>query len=733
VHGVERPHPGLLGEALDHLVAHLGLEVLSAHVAARGGPLVRLVPELGRRVEVPVAASSGDAESDRYLLFGSVVDLLARAAGVGPTLVVFDDLHWADRSSVQLLRHVVSDPALAGVLVLATYRQTHVTAGHPLVEVIAALRREEGVHFVDLGGLDDLELLGLLEAIAGHELAEQGLVLRDALLAETDGNPFFTLEILRHLTESGLFRQDDEGRWAAAVDLRETGLPVSVRQVVGQRVANLGEPVERILRQAAVIGRDFDLDLLATVTDTDPDALLDLLEPAVAAAVVINVEGDRFSFAHALIEHALYHDLVPARRARAPRRVAVALEARCGEDPGERVGELAHHWAAAVVPNDSPKALDWARRAGENALDQLAPDEAIRWYRTALDLLDGVDADPRARCEVMVALGTAERLAGHPGHRERLIDAAHYANHLGDTELLVAAALANNRGHYSRVGVVDAERVAVLELALDAVDPDDLRSRARLLAVLCTELTYTDDLTRPYALAEEALAIARRHGDAETRFKVLHLVDWTTGAPWQLDEHDRRTREGLELAGDDPVRRWQALNVRAMVLLRRSDRAGSRACHDEQAAIAKRTGIPHLHRKTCMESSLQALLDGDLELAEQLAGLAVEHLTGSDVEEAMAFYGIQLMTIRWNQGRLGELTELISQAAANADANAPSYRAALAAAHARAGAVHQARPILDELAADLDAFRPDESWSSSTKASSQHPTTSSGSSTTGEH
>ena len=702
-------------EALGHLVAHLPEPVLAAHVAACGGPLSRLVPELGRRIELASTSSSVDAESDRYLLFGAVVDLLVRAAGVAPTLVVLDDLHWADRSTVQLLRHVVSDPALAGVLVIATYRQTDVTAGHPLVEAIAALHRVEEVDFVDLAGLGDLELLGLLESIAGHELPEAGLVLRDALVAETDGNPFFTLEILRHLSESGMLRQDDEGRWATSVDLRETGLPVSVRQVVGQRVANLGEPVERVLRQAAVIGRDFDLDLLATLTDTDPDALLDLLDTAVEAAVVVNVEGDRFSFAHALIEHALYHDLVPARRARAHRRIAVALEARCGHDPGERVGELAHHWTAAVAPDDSQKALEWARRAGDHALEQLAPDEATRWYRTALDLLDGIGGSTRSLCEVMIALGTAERLAGDRAHRQRLIDAAHHARALDEPDLLVAAAVANNRGNVSRIGAMDAERVAVLELALDAVDPDDLRSRARLLAVLCAELSYTDDLTRPSALAEEALDLARRDGHGPTICDVLHLTYFTFDVPWRLDELDRRTREALELTGDDPVRRCRALEIRLYALMRKGDRVGGLACLDEALVIAERTGVPDLRRRALHQSALQALLDGDPIRAEQLAGQAVDHSPEADVEEAMAYYGIQLVGIRWHEGRMGEFTELIAgattDAEANADPNARAYQASLAAAHAQAGALDEARPIFEELTADLDALRRDVAWS----------------------
>ena len=129
-----------------------------------------------------------------------------------------------------------------------------------------------------------------------------------------------------------------------------------------------------------MIGRDFDLGLLAEAADVDADTALDLLDVAVAAALVRNVGADQYSFAHALVEHTLYQDLTPSRRARIHRRIAEEIETRCGPDTAERVGELAYHWSSALVPDDAAKAIDYARRAGDRALEQLAPDEALRWF-----------------------------------------------------------------------------------------------------------------------------------------------------------------------------------------------------------------------------------------------------------------------------------------------------------------------------------------------------------------
>ena len=232
---------------------------------------------------------------------------------------MLDDLHWADGPTVALLRHVLTTPAPLRLLVVGTFRDADLGADHPLVDMLAALHREEHVERLALVGLGDADVLALLEALAGHELGDDDLALRDALLAETTGNPFFLVEILRHLAETGAIVQTDTGRWEASADLRSRGLPISVREVIMRRVDRLGPETRRALEFASVIGHDFALDLLAPVLDRDVDETLDVLEPAVAALLVTDIEPGHFSFAHALTGHALYDGLTPTRRA-APTR-----------------------------------------------------------------------------------------------------------------------------------------------------------------------------------------------------------------------------------------------------------------------------------------------------------------------------------------------------------------------------------------------------------------------------
>ncbi len=198
-------------EALTSLIAQAPDSLIASHVSARGGELARLIPSLGQRA--PVAASvSADPVAERYALFGAVSDVLRRAAAHRPILLVLDDLHWADKPTVQLIRHLASSADGIAMMIVASYRPTDISASHPLAESFSLLHRCNGVEFVGLAGLDDRDLLDLMEAAAGHELDADGIALRDAIAAETNGNAFFVTEILRHLAESGATTHLD-GRW----------------------------------------------------------------------------------------------------------------------------------------------------------------------------------------------------------------------------------------------------------------------------------------------------------------------------------------------------------------------------------------------------------------------------------------------------------------------------------------------------------------------------------------
>ena len=293
----------LFAEALGHYVTHAPEDQLLAHIEVHGCELARIVPALNSRIAHLPASKATDADTERFLLFAAVVGLLATASAHQPIVVVLDDLQWADTGSLLLLRHLTAANQPMRVLVLGTYRDSGISGSHPLTDTLAALHRQNGVSRINMTGLDDTEVVALLEAMAGYTLDDAGANLAHAVRRETDGNPFFVSEVLRHLAETVAIYQDATGRWTAKDSLDQITLPDSVREVIGTRVGRLSQDARRVLAVASVIGRDFDLDLLARSTNISEDELLDILEAAAAAALVREPadSSGHYNFTHAVI------------------------------------------------------------------------------------------------------------------------------------------------------------------------------------------------------------------------------------------------------------------------------------------------------------------------------------------------------------------------------------------------------------------------------------------------
>ena len=688
----------LFAEALGHYVAHAPEERLLTHVESHGSELTRLVPALARRLPDLPPSTATDADTERYLLFGAAVDLLAMASQDQPVILVFDDLQWADKGSLLLLRHLVATDLPMQVLVLGTFRDSELSYSHALLDTLGALHRQSGVTRVELTGLDDAGVVSLMEAAAGHTLDDTGVGLAHALYRETDGNPFFVSEVLRHLSETGSIYQDANGRWLAVASLEVIALPESVRVVIGGRVGRLGPEAQRVLAQAAVIGQDFDLDVLARSTGVPEDQLLDILDRAAAAALVrerLDAPG-QYRFAHALIQRTLYEDLGPTRRARAHRRAGEALEAIYGERNGAHIGELAHHWFSATQPVDVTKAIVYSRRAAEAALAALAPDEAVHYFSQALQLLGQErEPDPLLEVDLLIGLGSAQRQAGLSSFRETLLDAARLAQALGATERLVAAALANNRGLFSSLGVVDGEKVQVLEAVLEAMPPDDSNERALLLATLCNELTHGRPLEERRGLANRAKDMARRLADPATIVQVLNLVEQPLEAPPTLHERVADTNEALMLAETlgDPYHHYFAAVYRRISAAAAGDRQTALSCLDLMESLSQRLRQPILMWITTFHEAAQALIAGDPERAEALSTEALQIGTECGQPDALSFYGSQMVIIRHEQGRLGELLPVIEAVAA--ETGMPGYKGALAASYLDADGEPDAVALLE--------------------------------------
>jgi hypothetical protein len=478
----------------------------------------------------------------------------------------------------------------------------------------------------------------------------------------------------------------------------------------------MGPLAERVLRAAAVIGREFDVELLGRMIGEDGAALTDVLDAAVDAALLAEEPGFgmRYSFAHPLIQLALYEQLRGGRRRALHARVVEGLEQLLGKEARyQRGGELAHHAITAVPIVAARRAVEYAWQAGQHALEQLAPQAASRWFEQALSLhrpAAGGD-DPLLR-DLLIGQGIAQQQRGDPAFRATLLRASRLARAAGDADRLVQAVVANTRGFVSATGRVDSERVEMLDAALEAIGARDDHARAKLLATLASELTFAGDWERRRALSDESVAIANRLGDPVTLGEVLSTRFITTWAPETLEQRIADTSRELAIAEEigNPLARFRALHWRAAAAVEAADMDLAATLVERECEVAKRLNQPTASWLAAYDQATQALIHGLLDEAERSAGDAARIAVESGDPEAAAFYAGQLLNIRFEQGQLGELEPLIAEQV-RANPGIPAFRGALALARCAAHMLEQALEVLSvDAAAGFAELTYDSNW-----------------------
>jgi class 3 adenylate cyclase/tetratricopeptide (TPR) repeat protein len=701
-------------EALRHLVDHATASDLTDRLGRYGGELTRLLPELGDLLPGLPRPLRSDPETERFRLFDAVAAWLAAVSAQEPVLLVLDDLQWAAKPTLLLLRHVLRSSEPMRLLVLATYRDTEVGRTHPLSELLANLRQVENVERVSLRGLDQPAVLAFVEQAAGHELGEEKDELARIIQRETEGNAFFLREVVRHLIETGgLVRH--EGRWVISRPIAEMGVPDGVRDVVGRRLSRLSATTNQALSVAAVAGVEFELAVVERAGGLDEETLLSALDEAVTARLVAEVAGPmlRSRFAHSLVRATLYEELTGARQAALHRRVAEAIESLHTGRLDDYLPALAHHFARAAAPRAAAaKAVVYAQRAGDRALTQLAHDEAVGYYQQALDLLELVEGPPddSQRVHLLISLGEAQRRASQPAYRDTLLSAAAMAKRQNDPETLVRAALANNRGIYSRSLAIDHELVVVLESALAVAKPGDSRARARLLANLASELAFSADHKRRHEAATEALAVARRLGDQATLAHVLvqrgPLRPLDTSA--DVREYIAELSAAATRLGDPALAFWAAL-YGSLAALSLGDAAGHDCSLREAGRCASDLGQPFARYLVMASRSARVRIAGRLGEAEAIARKTLELGRTSGLPESCSIYRGHIFWIRYDQGRLDTLADRLERAAAR-EQQAPSTLAAVALAFCELGRHDEARAVFDRIALDASSVPANFLW-----------------------
>lgn len=401
-----------LTEALRALVREIADNQIESVVGSSAAELVKVVPELGQRIRDLHPSPALEPDQERLRLYEHILAFLAAAARIRPLVFLLDDLHWADVATLNLLRHLTRNIRSDRILLVGTYRDVELDRSHPLAPILRELNRERLYARVLVRRLTPEHVAEMIRAIL-QTRDPVSTEFRDLIYTETEGNPFFVEEVLKHLVEVGAL-YITEGRWERK-NIREIDIPQSVREVIGRRLERLSPECVEVLTVASAIGREFEFEVLGAAIAAGGEgaeerpriaALLDLLEEGLESQLITEErveEGVRYNFAHALVRETLYDDLSLRRKMLLHERIGEALERVYPNALEAHAADLAHHFSQ-VGRSQAEKVTRYALQAAENAARIYAYDEAIAYYRTAVEVLPSADA---RRTEINDRIGRA--------------------------------------------------------------------------------------------------------------------------------------------------------------------------------------------------------------------------------------------------------------------------------------------------------------------------------------
>lgn len=502
---------------------------LAAAVADGAGPLGPLFP--ARRTD----RSDDPGPAARFELFEAVAALLARLAEDQPVVLVLEDLQWAAAATVQLLRHLVRTSPPARVLLLGTCRAEELDGSGPLQDMLADQQVAAAITRVELRALLRDDVAELVAARVPFAPDDNMAAFVGRVYDESAGSPFFVCELLDHLSATGELEQlVDEGGGD------QLPIPDSVREVVGQRLGRLDDGTGKLLSTAAVVGFTFDLDLLAALSGSDEERVLEQCEDLSRGALITEADAGQFSFAHAIVRSTVLERLSATRLSLAHRKVAEAIEAlgRADDDQLER------HWRLAGVEDKANASLE---RAARRDLEALAYESAVERYQVLLDYHQGpAGGGPAALARAWLGLGMARRALAQPEYVSDVEEAGRLGRKLRDPDIVADAAVASiwPGTFFMTAGRTQRHLVELGEAALDLIDVDDPR-RPRILSTVASHLTFDGDRQRRVDLIDEAHRLARANGDPELIGSVL-VAEFLT--LWDPTTFTRRAEIAKEVA-----------------------------------------------------------------------------------------------------------------------------------------------------------------------------------------
>ncbi|MDP6715528.1 MAG: protein kinase, partial [SAR202 cluster bacterium] len=622
-------------EAMRSYVLERDTEDLKRELGSGATDVARIVSEIRDRVDIE-PRESGDAEQDHYRLLQGVTDFLRNASSVQPLLIVLEDLHDADRGTLDMLAHISRNQSGARLMIVGTYRDVEVDRSHPLSGTLADLRRLSNFSRVLLRGLSADEVQRMLSLVAEQDVPWG---LSEAVHRQTEGNPLFVQEVVRYLVEEGLIAREG-GQWQNSGDISLTmSIPEGLRDVIGKRLSRLSDECNRVLSVAAVIGREFRMDVLGQVADVSEDELFSTLEEAQGAAVIEERSSAggivSFWFTHAFFRQTLYEETFTPRRIRLHRQVGEALEDVYSSRLAEHASEMAEHFSNSSDAEGLRKALAYGEMAADRAMSVYAYGEAARLLEQATEVQDVLDPDDvKKRCELLLSLGSAMMPLGQPRRVLESVapEALEIAESLDESDLASrvckqALEALNSYGAATIFGSDDARRWAERSDKY-AIDGSADRVHADLaLARICHQ---QGNFVEANSYVRRALATAQSVGQPDVLFQATFEAITSAGSSLRFDERlglakdfTQRSRHGVTVRNQAEVL-WHSIQT----YLDNGFRDRAESLYREALELSERTGDGYLLLHKYLYANHLAVIDGETERAidagEQMIAISEE-------------------------------------------------------------------------------------------------------------
>ena len=633
VEGDWQPAYGPWLEAIGDYARNVSPQRLRDALGRGAPPLAKLIPQIRAAVSDIAEAPPLGAKDERARVYDAVIQFLLSLAMENPVLIVIDDLHWADRDSLGLLRHLSHFLPRSRIMVIGAYRdpELSIVDQQPLGDLLASLHREADHRQLRVRGLSPQEVEDYLSQASGQRLPG---ALVQAIYGETNGNPFFVREVFRHLTEEGklLLRG---ARWSTDLSIGELGIPEGVRQVVRRRLSRLSDQAAALLRLAAGFTNGFEFGMLQRLSELPEDALLDCIDEALKAGLLTIVRSwpASYDFAHAIVRHAIYDELNPDRRIRLHRRIVLALEQMHAGNELQHAAEIAAQYHASIGLPGAMEGIRYALYAAEQARAGYGHEQAVTFLRMARDL--SWESEAATKADILCKLAIAEAEAILLSQAQQTAEEALAAlTEAGATPSARAAFLARigRALQDGGAGPTIWEPLVERGIAICGEERDLAWARLMLLRGRLEPMSSgTIRAARWLGHDKLAVSIARADGDEDDYARTLESLEWRTS---------EETADVVTL-----VRTWRrptaimrALSVVGRDLLRHcDDLREATALYQELLAISERSGSIAGQGEALLQLAIMRAGVGELSLAQETARRARDMIARLGPEHELRF------------------------------------------------------------------------------------------------